>query len=294
MASCSYDVDTTSRLIQWSINNFESCYSSQNPVYLNIGNWEWSFILEKYERSERALVPFFRKTTSSLFIKHFPKLPRDVGAALIATFTIRLISLTGGRKTLFYKGIAHKDLNATASSYLGKMLSESIHIDIMICASDGSNIGAHRAILAARSQVFNSMFSHDLKEKNMSTINIPDMSIEALQVFLRYMYSNIGHEDFVSHRLELVRAADKYDVSDLKAACEESLLEDIDTKNVLERLQNAFVYRLPKLKVCCIGYLVKFGKIFEIKEEFNGFIESGDRELVSEVIKEVISVWEDF
>lgn len=67
------------------------------------------------------------------------------------------------------------------------------------------------------------------------------------------------------HRLDLLGAAEKYDVSDLKDACEESLLEDIDTKNVLERLQIAFLYRLSRLKVCCIRYLVKFGKLFEIR-----------------------------
>ncbi|KAI8012062.1 BTB/POZ domain-containing protein [Camellia lanceoleosa] len=123
------------------------------------------------------------------------------------------------------------------------MLSEGIHTDIVINTSDGS-IGAHRAVLAAQSPVFRSMFSHNLKEKELSTVNISDMSIEACQAFLNYIYGNIQQEEFLSHRLGLLQAADKYDIVDLKEACHESLLEDIDTENVLERLQNASLYRL--------------------------------------------------
>ena len=171
------------------------------------------------------------------------------------------------------------------------MLSESIHTDIIISASNGS-IGAHRAVLAASSPVFDSMFTHDLKEKELSVINIPDMCIEACQTFLSYLYSNnIQYQDFLSHRLSLLRAADKYDVTNLKDACQESFLEDIDSDNVLERLQIAVTYRLPRLKVSCFKYLVNFGKIFEIKEEFDAFIQSTDRELVSEVVSEILSVW---
>nr|GFA75205.1 SKP1/BTB/POZ domain-containing protein [Tanacetum cinerariifolium] len=85
--------------------------------------------------------------------------------------------------------------------------------------------------------------------------------------------------EFLTLRHDLLKAADKYDVTNLKDACQESLIDDIDSENVLERLQTAFIYRLPRLKFWCIEYLLKFGKIFEIKEELNAFIHSADWEL---------------
>ncbi|KAF2298095.1 hypothetical protein GH714_013918 [Hevea brasiliensis] len=186
-----------------------------------------------------------------------------------------------------------KQSNATALASLGRMLTESIHTDITINASDGS-IGAHRAVLAARSPVFQSMFSDDLKEREQSTINISDMSIEACQAFVNCIYGSIQHEEFLFHRLAFLQAADKYDIGDLKEACYESLLEDIDTKNVLERLQSASLYQLPKLKMSCMQYLVKFGKIFDILDDFCVFMQCADRDLIAEVFNEALNAWKGF
>ncbi|KAM0063699.1 putative chromatin remodeling & transcription regulator BTB-POZ family [Helianthus debilis subsp. tardiflorus] len=328
MNHSAYRVDTTSRLAQWRIDNLVSfTYRKSDPF--KIGKWNWHLVVEK---------------NRSLSIKLYPEILNSTrDSPPIASFIIRLISSSGGRKVLVHPEVRDKQLktsddfvwvlevpltgkfiidveflelktaspnggepcsiwvdgsiqkesSASALSSLGRMLSESIHTDIIINASNGI-IEAHRAVLAARSPVFRSMFSHDLKEKELSTINIPDMSIEACEAFLKSLYGNIENNDFLNHRLDLLRAADKYEVLDLKEACHESLVEDIDTKNVLVRLQIAFLYRLSKLKICCMQYLVKFGKIYEIQEEFYAFIQSADRELVGEVFSEVLSVWKGF
>jgi len=204
------------------------------------------------------------------------------------------LNIQGGEPcSIWDEETTEKRANATALVSLGRMLTESIHTDIKIIVSDGS-IGAHRAVLAARSPVFHSMFAHDLKEKELSTINISDMSIEACQAFLNYIYGNIQSEEFLVHRLALLSAADKYDIADLKEACHDSLLEDIDTKNVLERLQSASLYQLPKLKTSCLRYLVKFGKIFDIRDDFNSFLQCADRDLIAEVFHEVLNSWKGF
>ncbi|KAL8195616.1 hypothetical protein R6Q57_026019 [Mikania cordata] len=328
MTDNAYRVDTTSRLAQWRIDNLASCsYRKSDPF--KIGRWNWRLVLEKNRnlfiklfpelsssnKDSPPIVSFIIRVVSSLGgrkalvhpeirdkqLKSSDDFVWALEVPLTGKFIIDLefldlktASPNGGESSsVWTDGFTQKDLRATALSSLGKMFSESIHTDIVINASDGS-IGAHRAVLAARSSVFMSMFSHELKEKEMSVINISDMSIEDCQVFLSYIYGNIMDQNFLDHRLDLLRAADKYDVMDLKEACHESLLEDIDTSNVLERLQNASLYHLPKLKICCMQYLVKFGKIYDILEEFNAFIQSADLDLVSEVFNEVLSVWKGF
>ncbi|KAK1417980.1 hypothetical protein QVD17_27116 [Tagetes erecta] len=321
-------VETTSRLAQWRIDNLGlSTYRKSDPF--KIGKWNWRLVLEKNRNLSIRLYPeisslnkdshpiasFIIRVVCSLGGRKALVHPevRDKQLKSGEDFVWPLEVPLGGRfiidvefldlKTTYQNGgesysvwtehFTQKDLCATALSSIGKMLSDSIHTDIIINASNGS-IGAHRAIMAARSPVFKTMFSHDLKEKEMSVINISDMSIESCQVFLNYIYGNIIDQDFFTHRLDLLRAADKYDVTDLKEACHESLLDDIDANNVLERLQYSSLYHLPKLKICCMQYLVRFGKIFDIVEDFNVFIQSADRELIGEVFSEVLSVWKGF
>ncbi|TXG68106.1 hypothetical protein EZV62_009381 [Acer yangbiense] len=328
MSDSAYRVETTSRLAQWRIDNLASCtYRKSDPF--KIGKWNWHLSVEKNRmlfvklypeisnltRDNPPIASFIIRVVCSVGdrkslthpeitdkqLKNNDDFVWSIEVPLTGKFIIdvefldlKTASPDGGEPcSIWAEGFPRKRSNATALVCLGRMLTESIHTDIIINASDGS-IGAHRAILAARSPVFRSMFSHNLKEKELSTVNISDMPMEACQALLSYIYGNIEHEEFMTHRLALLSAADKYDISDLKEACHDSLLEDIDAKNVLERLQNASLYQLPNLKSSCMRYLVKFGKIFDIRDDFNAFLQNADRELISEVFHEILGAWKGF
>jgi speckle-type POZ protein len=183
--------------------------------------------------------------------------------------------------------------NIASKSSLGclsRMLTESIHADVTINTTDGV-LKAHKAILASCSPVFESMFLHDLKEKESSTININDMCLESCSALIGFIYGTIKLDQFWKHRLSLLAAANKYSISDIKDCCEESLLEDINSSNVLERLHVAWLYQLQKLKKGCLTYLFVFGKIYDVREEINSFFQHADRELMLEMFQEVITAW---
>ncbi|XP_074582262.1 BTB/POZ domain-containing protein At1g55760-like [Curcuma longa] len=326
MSARAYRVDTTPRLAQWRIDALSPfCYRKSDPF--KIGLWNWYLAVEKNRQLFVKLYPEGSSLTrekppiASLIIKIVSLSPPnrntlihpgisdkllknsdDCVWAVDTLFTgrfiidvefldLKIVPPSGGEPASIwtsYQGVKHAE--AAVLNSLGRMLSESIHTDITINVTDGS-IGAHRAVLATRSPVFDSMFSYDLREKEHSTINISDMSFDACQAFLNYIYGNFQLEEFMMHRIALLGAADKYDISDLKEACHESLAEDIDTRNVLERLQVAHLHHLSKLKSSCFRYLVNFGKIYEIREEFNDFMQSADRELIAEVFHEVLAAW---
>jgi speckle-type POZ protein len=87
------------------------------------------------------------------------------------------------------------------------MLSESIHTDVTICTSDGDlQAHNHKAVLSSISPVFASMFVHDLRENQLSTINIDDMSLGSCSALLRYIYGDINQEEFWKHRVTLLAA----------------------------------------------------------------------------------------
>ncbi|PKU77525.1 BTB/POZ domain-containing protein [Dendrobium catenatum] len=134
------------------------------------------------------------------------------------------------------------------------------------------------------------MFICDLKEKESSSINIEDMSLDSCSALLRYIYDSINQEDFWKHRLSLLGAANKHDIATLKDCCEESLLKDLNASNVLERLQAAWLYQLNKLKKGCLVYLFDFGKIYDVSDEINGLFRRADRDLKLNMFQEMITL----
>lgn len=330
MSEMDYKVETTSRLAQWKVNSLSACTYRKSDAF-KIGLWNWFLTVE---RSKQLIVKLYPEVSSltkdqppiaSFNVKlvsssssnrstivHpgiFDKLIKNnedfawaVDSLLpgklvidVEFLDLKITHPSGGEPVSIWTGShIEKQSSSVALSSLSKMLADSILTDITITTTKNNTIFAHRAILASRSPVFQSMFSHDLKEKSLSILEISDMSFAECRAFLNYIYGNFQPEEFLTHRLALLRAADKYEMDDLKEACHESLLEDIDSKNALERLQTAHLYRLDGLKTGCLKYLVNFGKVYEIKDDFNVFLMSADRELIGEVFHEVLSVWNGF
>ncbi|XP_020583923.1 BTB/POZ domain-containing protein At1g55760-like [Phalaenopsis equestris] len=329
MSESAFRVETTPRLAQWRIETLSSfSYRKSDPF--KIGLWNWYLTVERNKQLFVKLYP----EPSSLTKEHPPiasfiiklvsfaapnlktlvhpgvcdkqlKNSDDFIWAIDIFFTgkfiidvefldLKIVPQSGGEPSSIWSG-SHIEKNSlsTALTSLSRMLTDGIHTDITINTSNGS-IAAHRAILATRSPVFQSMFSHSLKEKQLSAVNISDMSFDACQVLLNYIYGNFNAEEFLAHRLALLTASDKYDIADLKEVCHESLLEDIDAKNVLERLHVAHLYKLRGLKAGCLKYLVNLGKINEVREEFSEFLQDADRELIIEIFQEILTSWKGF
>lgn len=85
-------------------------------------------------------------------------------------------------------------------------------------------IHAHKAILMCQSAVFDRMFYGDLKEGPIITIT--DVSAEAFCEFLQFFYSS-EFDLTAEHIVEVIQLVDKYDVTKLRAFCEQYLEETL-------------------------------------------------------------------
>ncbi|KAA8538457.1 hypothetical protein F0562_027997 [Nyssa sinensis] len=316
-------VETISRLAQWRIENFgPSTYKKSD--FFRVGIWNWHLSIEKnrylyirlfpepsrVSKEQPPIARFVlricganRRPYISPIHERLLRTSEDFVWPVDSTFhgrfiidveflDLKICPLNGGEASSIWPSDGMVQSLATQSTLrcLARMLDEAIHADITINTADGT-LQAHKAILSASSPVFQSMFLHNLREKESSTINIEDMTTESCMALLSFLYGNITQEDFWKHRLALLGAANKYDIVDLKDSCEESLLEDINSGNVLERLQEAWLYQLNKLKKGCLMYLFDFGKIYDIRDEINNFFRQADRELMVDMFQEVLTVW---
>lgn len=318
-------VETTARLAQWKIENLLSCsYRRSDPFKMGLWNWHLSVEKNRYlhvrlfpepSRSIKDQPPVAtfvlriynvavnkRPWTSPVqdrLLRSSEDFVWPVETTFHGRFTIdvefldlKVASMNGGELSSIWpnEGDMQSQAIKGALRCLTHMLDDGVHTDVTINTANGS-VRAHWAILAARSPVFERMFMQDFESKESSTIDIEDISLEACMALLSYMYGGIKYEDFRDHRIALLRASEKFVIGDLKEACEDSLLEDINCKNVLERLQQAWLYQLTRLKNECFKYLFDFGKIHDVREDLNIFLQHADKKLTIEMFQEVLNVW---
>jgi len=163
------------------------------------------------------------------------------------------------------------DLGLFASPLFISQMMDLIHnpqehfSDVKIVCSDGT-LDCHSSILATRSPVFKAMFSHPTKESESRTIEMTDIDKSTCYKLLTFMYTGtlrtgITEDEATSDEgldvdINLLVAADKYNVQDLKELCEMYLNVDITLENAIPMLIIADRHSSNKLKENVKNFIV--------------------------------------
>lgn len=127
---------------------------------------------------------------------------------------------------------------------------------------------AHKAILAVRSSVFRAMFQNEMIESKQNQVTITDMKPEIFAELLRFIYTDcVQGLDKIA--LELLQAADKYDLEQLKIMCEKALCANISEQTAIQMLITADLYRAGHLKQATIGFIERNANVLN-SEEWKG------------------------
>ena len=120
---------------------------------------------------------------------------------------------------------------------LGNAFFEKLFTDVRI-QCEGQTFDCHKAVLAARSPVFQAMFETNMKEKETNTVTIEDFKPEVVSEMLAFIYTgNISSQDTISEiTTELLAVAVKYQLDNLRDICEERLCSTLEVANCVEYL----------------------------------------------------------
>ncbi|XP_058803666.1 speckle-type POZ protein-like [Phymastichus coffea] len=97
-------------------------------------------------------------------------------------------------------------------------------------------INAHKDILSCRSPVFKAMFEHEMKENAQNSVKVIDIDYEVLREMFRFIYSG-KVQNIEKIASNLLIAADKYQLIELKALCENTLYVSVTVDKVVEYLK---------------------------------------------------------
>ncbi|VDN04761.1 unnamed protein product, partial [Thelazia callipaeda] len=136
-----------------------------------------------------------------------------------------------------------------------KMLKDDVLTDFTIRVGE-REIRVHRAILAARSPVFAAMLRHeDTNEAKTGVMVIEDLEYDTVTEMLNFIYCghclrDVNEFAFAS---DLLIAADKYRLEELKSHCEKALTFE----NVCELLIVSDIYSAPRLRHRAVEFIIQ-------------------------------------
>jgi speckle-type POZ protein len=165
-----------------------------------------------------------------------------------------------------------------------KLLKSGERADISFNVG-GKVFTAHLAIIYANAPIL-ADHCNKTKQKKKSEEIIKDMKPDVFQILLKHIYSGClpSEQDALQHGKELIDAANKYELIELKMAVENALVRErvMTKKNVADYILFADAQSCALLKEYAISYLLLHSKHILKSEHSKCLRESG--EVLSEIV----------
>lgn len=127
-----------------------------------------------------------------------------------------------------------KVLAKVVSDFQNMLLDETF-TDFQLKTNDGEVLKAHKVVLATRSPVFHAMLTKDMQEAREGCANVPDFDSKIMKEILRFIYCHdVGSGDEIAR--DLIYAAEKYQLDELKKICLASIIKLLSIENVVGAL----------------------------------------------------------
>ncbi|OBS73600.1 hypothetical protein A6R68_15862, partial [Neotoma lepida] len=141
----------------------------------------------------------------------------------------------------------------TLADDLGELWENSCFTDCSLVVA-GQEFRAHKAILAARSPVFRTMFEHDMEESKRNCVEIHDLKPQVVKVMMDFIYTG-KTPDLDSMADVVLAAADKYGLERLKVMCEDALCRDLSVENAAHTLFLTDLHSAGQLKTQALDFI---------------------------------------
>ncbi|CAA0358354.1 unnamed protein product [Arabidopsis thaliana] len=151
------------------------------------------------------------------------------------------------------------------SGGLAKILAENWQVDVRLKAVDsdeGIKIGGLKKML--ESDEFKT------SAKQVGTITLLEMKQEELEAFVEFLYSDgsMLSSKVKQHARALYRAADKYEILQLRELCRSELISSLNSKNSLNLLELAQIPFDKVLNDAAFSYIKTNELMFPSFDEF--------------------------
>mmetsp|Transcript_3842 Transcript_3842/g.10892 ORF Transcript_3842/g.10892 Transcript_3842/m.10892 type:complete len:719 (-) Transcript_3842:253-2409(-) len=158
----------------------------------------------------------------------------------------------------------------TQKVYLGEEFVNNPNMSDISFAVEGKQFYAHRIALCASSDAFRAMFSSGYREKEASSIDIPNISWNVFEAMMRCIYT--GSVDITPEIAEeLLMAADQYLLDTLKRLCENAISQGLTVDNLSGVFELSENFHAPQLAQHAVVFALENYQVVVAEMETTGF-----------------------
>lgn len=161
---------------------------------------------------------------------------------------------TAEAKVILLPESGSSKLLETLSSDLLKFYENKADTDFVLKVDKGQ-FPVHRAVLAARSEVFAAMFRHGTSESDSGETNIQDVSADTMTNVLHYIYSGKIRGLTSDSAVSIFIAADKYALLKLRQDCLNFLSQNLTVENVCGAARLAYTHAEDTLENHVVDFI---------------------------------------
>lgn len=133
-----------------------------------------------------------------------------------------------------------------------RYFNSTVFSDFTFISSDQKEFPVHRNIIAIRSDVLDKMLISQFSEMKQAVIE--DVNGDTLKEMLRFIYTG-KVENLENVAFQLLYAAWKYNLPELKSICDDYFIGKISTESVCELFLEAVIYSEENLMKKCIEFI---------------------------------------
>jgi hypothetical protein len=190
----------------------------------------------------------------------------------IATDDVKPATNPTTTEPLQHPGVHAKLAEQFSESYINVESPPDSLVDFTIYVGS-DKIHCHKLILSLTSRYFSRMFESNMKEANTNQVQLEDVDLITLKSVIEFMYTNSIDDKKIT--VELLNAADRFEVMRLREICSRKLRKDINALNVATLWEAAYIHNIEDLTQDCVVFmairwktLVKDEKILQLTEKY--------------------------
>eukprot|EP00092_Neocalanus_flemingeri_P007405 GFUD01007997.1.p1 GENE.GFUD01007997.1~~GFUD01007997.1.p1 ORF type:complete len:375 (-),score=92.45 GFUD01007997.1:75-1199(-) len=190
--------------------------------------------------------------------------------------------------------VANVSIRTNAAKEVGEHLWNSfqnkMYCDFTLISNDGKVFPCHKIILASRSPVMQRMMESGMIETKKQQLEIKNYDSDIVDVILDFMYKgDIQRDTLKSIAEQIFMAANFFQMTTLKTLTELALIEQMNTKNMLQRFLMADMHDAKELRLASKNLIIENSEALLKDEDWKLRIyESHDEKLIYEILEGIV------